>query len=87
MISLQLVLGSPVLRAQVEALEMGAVCRYTKRNTNKTAQVGWRIRRSITAQVYFNGAILKVASWNDSESASIIHCRWSGVGDAHSATA
>jgi hypothetical protein len=87
MVSLQLVFGSPVLRAQVEALEMGPVRSCAKRNTDKAPQVRWRVGRSVTTQVHFNCAILKGASWNDGETASIIHILWTGITDTHGPTA
>jgi hypothetical protein len=87
MVSLQLVLGSPVLRAQVEALEMGPVRSYAKRNTDKAPQVRWRLGRSVTTEVHFNCAILKGASWNDCETASIIQTLWTGIANTHGATA
>jgi hypothetical protein len=87
MVSLQLVLGSPVLRAQVEALEMGPVRSDAKRNTDKAARVRWRIGRSVATQVHFNGAILKGASGNDGETASIIQTLWTGIANTHGATA
>jgi hypothetical protein len=87
MVSLQLVLGSPVLRAQVEALEMGPVRSHAKRNTDKASQVRWRVGRSVPTQVHFNGAILKGASWNDGETASIIQTLWTGIANTHGTTA
>src|SRR5258708_30632655 len=63
MVSLQLVLGSPVLRAQVEALEMGPVRSYAKRNTDKPPPLRLRAGRSVTTQVHFHCAILTGASW------------------------
>src|SRR6266436_5478829 len=87
MVSLQLVLGSPVLRSQVDALEMGPVRSDAKRNTDKTPQVRWRVGRSVTTQVHFNCAILKGASWNDGETAGIIQTLWTGIANTHGATA
>jgi hypothetical protein len=87
MVSLQLVLSSPVLRAQIEALEMGLVRSYAKRNTHKAPQVRWRVGRSVTTQVHFNRAILKGASWNDGETASIIQPLWTGIANTHCAAA
>jgi hypothetical protein len=87
MVSLQLVVGSPVLRAQVEALEMGPVRSYAKRNTNKAPQVRWRVGRSVATQIHFNCAILKGASGNDGETASVIHTPWTGIANTHGATA
>jgi hypothetical protein len=87
MVSLQLVVGSPVLWAQVEALEMGPVRSDAKRNTDKAPRRRWRVRCSVTTQVHFNGAILKGASWNDGETASIIQILWTGIANTHGATA
>ena len=87
MVSLQLVLGSPVLWAQVEALEMRPVSRDAKRDTDKASQVRCRVGGSITSQVHFNGAILKGTSWNDGETASIIQTLWTGIANTHGAAA
>ncbi len=87
MVSLQLVVGSPVLRAQVEALEMGPVRGDAKRNTDKAPQVRWRVGRSVTTQAHFNGAILKGASWNDGETAGIIQFLRNGIANTHGAAA
>jgi hypothetical protein len=83
MVSLQLVGRSPILRAQVEALEMGSVRSYAKRNPDKAPQVGRRAGRSVTTQVHFNRAILKGAPWNDCETACIIKTIWTGICHTH----
>ena len=87
MVSLPLVLGSPVLRAKVEALEMGPFRSYAKRHPDKTPRARWCVGCGVTTQVYFNGAILKGASWNDGETASIIQILWTGIANTHGATA
>jgi hypothetical protein len=87
MISLQLVLGSPVLWAQVEALEMGPVRRDAKRDTDKASQVRCRVGGSVTSQVHFDGAVLKGASCNDGETASIIQALWTGIANTHGGAA
>ena len=87
MVSLQWVLGSPVLRTQVEALEMGPVRSYAKRNTDKASKVRWRVWRSVATQVHLNGAILKGACWNDGETASVIQILWTGIANTYGATA
>jgi len=86
MVSLQLVLGSPVLGAQVEALEMGPVRSYTKCNPDKAPPLWWCVGRSVAAQVHFNRAILKGASWNDSKTACIIKTFWTGICNTHGGT-
>src|SRR5215472_2406121 len=48
MVSLQLVFGSPVLWAQVEALKMASVRGYAKRNADKAPQIRRRVGRSVT---------------------------------------
>jgi len=83
MVSLQLVFGSAVFGAEVEALKMRPVCGYAKCNADKAPSVG----SSVTTEVHFNCAILKGASQNDSESASIVQTFWTGVGNTHGTAA
>jgi hypothetical protein len=66
---------------------MGPVRSHAKRNAHKTPQVRRCVGRSVTAQVNFNCAILKGASWNDGETASIIQILWTGIGKTHGSTA
>ncbi len=42
-VSLQLVLGLSVFRAQIKALEMEPVIRYAKRYTDNASQLRWRV--------------------------------------------
>jgi hypothetical protein len=85
MVPLQLVFGSPVLRAQVEALEMGPVRSYAKRNADKAPQIRRRVGPSVTTQVHFDGAVLKGGSRNDGESAGIIQTLRTGIANTHGA--
>jgi hypothetical protein len=83
MISLQLVLGSPVLGAQIKALEMGPVWHNAERDPDKTTHLRTRIACGITAQVDFNGAILKGGSRNYCQPASVIESIRAGIYNAY----
>src|SRR5206468_6213255 len=79
MVSLQLVFGSAVLGTQVEALKMRPVCGYAKCNADKAPQVRRGVGSRVATEAHFKGAILKGASWNDGESASIVQTFWTRI--------
>jgi hypothetical protein len=59
MVALQLIVGPPVLGAEIDTFELGPVRREPKRNPNETAKLRWRIRRSIAGQVNLNRTVLE----------------------------
>src|SRR5215470_8054210 len=82
MVSLKLVLRSPVLGTKIKALEMGLVSGNAERNPDKPTQVRTRIGCGVAAQIDFDCAILKGGPRNYCHPARVIETIRPGIYNA-----
>src|SRR5262252_3377107 len=83
MVSLKLVLRSPVLGTKIKALELGLSSGHAERDPDKPTQVRTRIRCGIAAQIDFDCAILKRGPRNYCQPARVIKAIRPGIYNAY----